>query len=174
MTIFKSPRMVRDLDYIRNISEKIEKKLSQSETDKIDAMTLEQLQDLDNVIKLANFMLTKYQNKKDVKSILEYFVSIIHESAESLEKVDDEVAELILSAEDYIGKIKEVHTRISEKCDIENSDHHYEVLESNENYATSAPKDSCENSSKNLTKFAIEINSQEYQQNSTKKNVQVI
>lgn len=174
MTIFKSARIGKDLDFIRNISEKIDRKLSQSDVSKIDNMTVEELQDLNKITKLANFMLTKYENKKDVFSILQYFVSIIHDSSESLEKVDDEVTELIISAEDYIGKIKEAHTRISEKYDIEDPGKLYDEFEFLGNSVHCNKKDEHENSSKNLTKFAIEINSQEYQQNSTKRNVQVI
>ena len=156
MTFLKSGRSFsKDLEFIRNISEKIDKKLSQSDSStdsKIDKLSIEELQDLSKIVGLADFMLYKYEDKKETKAILEHFVSIIRESAESIEEVDDEVSELIISSEDSINKIKEIHTNISKKYDFEKSD--IKTLD-----------DDLETSSNNLTKIAIEINSQEYQQN---------
>ncbi len=176
MTFFKSPRIGKDLDFIKNISEKIDKKLSLSDTTpEIDNMTVDELQDLSKISRLANFMLTKYEDKKEVHSILKYFVSIISESSESIEKIDDEVSELIISAEDSINKIKEVHTNISEKYDVGQNDLSYDGSEQYiENFDNVVEDHDSENSSINLTKIAIEINSQEYQENSTKRTIQVI
>ncbi|MFB5648289.1 MAG: hypothetical protein ACE5RM_02255, partial [Candidatus Nitrosomaritimum aestuariumsis] len=105
MTFLKPNRISKDLDFIKNISGKIDKKISQSDSSnlKIENLTLEELQDLRKIVGLADFMLHKYEDKKDTKSILEYFVSIIRDSAESIESIDDEVSELIISAEDSIG-----------------------------------------------------------------------
>ena len=163
MTFLKSNKISKDLDFIKNISGKIDKKISQSNPKnlKIENLTPEELQDLRKIVGLADFMLHKYEDKKDTKSILEYFVSIIRDSAESIESIDDEVSELIISAEDSIGKIKELHTNISEKYDLEKSGQNIEEYES-------------ENSANNFTKIAIEINSQEYLENSTEKKGQVI
>ncbi len=163
MTFLKPNRISRDLDFIKNISGKLEKKISQSDSSdlKIENLTLEELQDLRKIVGLADFMLHKYEDKKDTKSILEYFVTIIRDSAESIESIDDEVSELIISAEDSIGKIKELHSNISEKYDLEKSD-------------VKPDEGECKNSANNLTKIAIEINSQEYQENSTDKDAQVI
>jgi len=175
LTIFKSVRLSRDLDFIKNLSDKIDKKLSQSEKTQFDNLSIEELQDLSKISQIANFMLAKYEDKKEVRSILSYFVSIIHESAESIEKVNDEVSELIISAEDSINKIKEIHTNISEKYSFEDSEESFEDNDSNDETSNvEKMNDKFNNSSINLTKIAIEINSQEYQQNSTRKNIQVI
>jgi len=154
----------KDLEFVRNISEKIDRKLSQSNNSinpKIDKLSLEELQDLDKIVRIADFILFKYEDKKETSSLLKHFVSIIHDSAESIEEIDDEVSELIISAEDSINKLKEIHTDVSEKYDLEKSD-------------IKTIGEGSENSSNNLTKATIEINSQDYQQNSTEKNVQVI
>jgi hypothetical protein len=152
------------LEFVRNISEKIDRKLSQSNNStnsKIDKLSLEELQDLDKIVRIADFILFKYEDKKETSSLLKHFVSIIHDSAESIEEIDDEVSELIISAEDSINKLKEIHTNVSEKYDIEKS-------------GIKTIEDGPENSSNNLTKTTIEINSQDYPQNSTGKNAQVI
>ncbi len=165
MTFIKSGiTFSKDLEFIRNISNKIEKKLSNSDSStnkKIDKLSVEELQDLNKIVSLADFMLCKYQDKKETQSILEHFVSIIRESAESIEEIDDEVSELIISAEDSINKVKEIHTNISEKFDFKKSD-------------IKTQDEETENSSNNLTNLAIEINSQGYQHNSKDKNMQVI
>jgi len=165
LTFIKSGRnFSKDIEFVRKVSDKIDKKLSNSDKSinpKIDKMSVEELQDLNKIVSLADFMLCKYEDKKETRSILENFVSIIRESAESIDDIDDEVSELIISAEDSINKVKEIHTNISDKYDFDKSN--VDTLE-----------DDSENSSNNLTKFAIEINSNGYQQNSEEKDTQVI
>jgi len=165
LTFLKSGHIFsKDLEFVRSISEKIDRKLSQSNKfidPKIDKLSLEELQDLSKIVHLADFMLFKYEDKKETRSLLKHFVSIIRDSAESIEEIDDEVSELIISAEDSINKIKEIHTNVSEKYDLEKS-------------GIKTIKDGSESCSNNLTKSTIEINSQEYPQNSTDKNAQVI
>jgi len=103
LTFLKSRQnFSKDLAFIRDISKKIDKKIAQSSTSidsKIDKLSVEELQDLSKIVGLADFMLCKYEDKKETKYILEYFVSIIRDSAESFEGVDDEVSELIISSD---------------------------------------------------------------------------
>ena len=116
----------KDIERIRTISSKIDKKLSDtkhSDDNKIDKLTLEELQDLNKIVGIADFMLCKYDDKKEVHSILKHFVSIIFDTAKSLENIDDEISELIISAEDSINKVKYMNTRISEKSDFKKRYH---------------------------------------------------
>ena len=99
-------------------------------------------------------MLVKYADKKEMRSILKYFVSVISEAAGSIENLDDEISELIMSAEDSISKVKGIHVDISEKSDFKKKYH--DGPDYNEH----------ETSAINLTNFATEINTVEYQQNS--------
>ena len=147
----------KDLDRIKSISSKIDKKISEtksSDDKNIDKLTLEELQDLNKIVGIADFMLVKYADKKEMRSILKYFVSVISEAAGSIENLDDEISELIMSAEDSISKVKGIHVDISEKSDFKKKYH--DGPDYNE-YETSAI---------NLTNFATEINTLEYQQNS--------
>lgn len=148
---------LKDMGRIRAISSKIDKKLSEiksSEDSKIDKLTLEELQDLDKIVGIADFMMCKYADKKEMRSILQDFTSIISETANSLGDLDDEVSLLIVSAEDSINKVKEMHTNISEKSDFK------------KRYRDGPDFDEQETSAINLTNFATEINTVEYQQNS--------
>ena len=147
----------KDLERIKSISGKLDKRFQKAkptDEDKLDKLTLEELQDLDKVVGLANFMLTKYQDKKEMRSILKGFVDIISDSAKSLEEIDDEVSELILEAEDSISKVKDMHTHISDKSDFKGK------------YHDGPDYDEHETSAINLTKITTEVNTVEYQQNS--------
>lgn len=147
----------KDFQRIKEISAKIDKKLSKvkpSDDEKIDKLTLEELQDLDKIVKIADFMMCKYSDKKEMSSILRHFVSVVSETAVSLEDLDDEISELIISAEDSINKVKDMHTHISDKSDFK------------KNYHDGPDFNEEETSGINLTNFVTEINTVEYQQNS--------
>jgi len=146
----------KDIERIRTLSLKIDKKLSEAKPsdDRIDKLTLEELQDLNKIVGIADFMLCKYADKKEMRSILKHFVSIISDTANSLENLDDEISELIISAEDSINKVKDMHAHISEKSDFKKRYHN--GPEYNEH----------ETSAINLTHFGTEVNPREYQQNS--------
>ena len=141
-----------DLDQIKLFSEKIDKKLKSKIPDdsKLEKLTFEELQDLNKIVGLANFVLCKYEDKKETRSILKYFVSVINESSESIEGIDDEISHLIISAEDSINKVKDMHMNILQKSNMSN--------------ASSESKND-EYGSINLTNFTTEINTIEYQQN---------
>ena len=159
---FLNPKadLPKDISNIQSISAKIEKKLSASDV-KIDKLTLEELQDINKIVGLASFMLCKYEDKKETRLILQHFVSIIGESAQSMEAVDDDISELILSAEDSINKVKNMHSKLSEKSELEKS-----YLDESD--------DELKNGSFNLTNFTTRINTSKYQEKSQEDTVQVI
>ena len=76
MTFLKSNRIARDLQFIRTLSQKVDQKLSEKKSLDFDDLSVEELQDLHKLAGIANFLLTKYEDKKETKEILEYFVSI--------------------------------------------------------------------------------------------------
>ncbi len=146
----------KDIERIRALSSKIDKKISDvkhSDDDKIDKLSLEELQDLNKIVGIADFMLCKYDDKKEMRSILKHFVSIISDTASSLDNLDDEISELIISAEDSINKVKEMQSHISEKSDFK------------KRYHDGPDYNEAETSGINLTTLGTEINPIEYQQN---------
>ena len=152
---------LKDIERIRSISSIIDKKLSDvksSDADKIDKLTLDELQDLDKIVGIADFMLCKYADKKEMRSILQYFTSIITDTANSMSNLDDEISELILSAEDSINKVKDLHAHIDKKSDFKKK------------YCDGPEYDHAQTSGINLTNFVTEINPVEYQQNSSGHN----
>ncbi len=158
LTLLHSKRdFSKDIERVRSISSKIDKKLSEvksSDDKNLDKLSLEELQDLDKIVGIADFLLCKYSDKKEMRSILKHFVEIISDTSNSLSELDDEVAELIISAEDSINKVKDMHTHISDKSDFK------------KNYRNGPEYDEDETSAINLTNFVTEINTVGYQQNS--------
>ena len=151
----------KDIDRIRSLSTVIDKKLSEvkpSDEDKIDKLTLEELQDLEKIAGIADFMLTKYADKKEMRSILKNFTSVISETTDSMGDLDDEISELILSAEDSISKVKDLHAHIDDKSNFKKK------------YSDGPDYDQAQTSSINLTNFVTEINTVEYKQKSSGHN----
>ena len=151
----------KDIERIRSLSTVIDKKLSEvkpSDEDKIDKLTLEELQDLEKIAGIADFMLTKYADKKEMYSILKHFTPIITEITDSMGNLDDEISELILSAEDSINKVKDLHAHIDKKSDFKKK------------YCDGPEYNHTQTSGINLTNFVTEINPVEYQQNSSGHN----
>jgi len=143
----------KDIERIRGISSKIDKKLSEikpGEDSVIEKLSFEELNDLNKLAGIADFMLCKYSDKKEMSSILKYFTSIISETAVSIDEIDDEVSELIISAEDSINKVKDMHTNISDKSDFKKK------------YRDGPDYTEYETSAKNLTTFVTQIHSVEY------------
>ncbi|MDX1596466.1 MAG: hypothetical protein R3327_05945 [Nitrosopumilaceae archaeon] len=166
MTVFKKTGNFQiDLRNIKNITSTIDKKLKSKLTadQKIDGLSLDELQDLSKIVKLADFMMCKYEDKKEMYSILTDFVYMIKESADDITGLDDEISELILSAEDSIKKVKDVHSRLHKRTGIEHEDDSIKIEQI-----------LAETGSINLTKFTTEINTVGYQQNSEEESEQVI
>ncbi len=166
MTVFNTTRnFSKDLSYIKNLTSKIDKTIKEKSTpeQKIEGLSFEELNDLSKIVKLADFMLCKYEDKKEMQSILIDFVSMIKESAEDVTGIDDEISELILSAEDSIKKVKDVHSRLHKHTGMEKED---DSLKIEQILAETSPI--------NLTKFTTEINTVGYQQNSEEESGQVI
>ncbi|PJC50355.1 MAG: hypothetical protein CO032_05215 [Nitrosopumilales archaeon CG_4_9_14_0_2_um_filter_34_16] len=147
----------KDLDKLRYISSKIDQRLSDIKAPDdaiVDKLTVDELQDLKKIVGIADFMMCKYADKKEMRSILKHFVSIVSDAASSLENLDDEVSELIIAAEDSISKVKDMYSHISEHSDFK------------KNYRDGPDYNVYETSGINLTNFTTEINTVEYQQNS--------
>ncbi len=169
MTILSSSSKrdhLKDVSRIQALTSKIDKRLSEINSSssspinnaKVESLTFEELQDLDKIVSVANFMLCKYSDKKDMRLILKHFNSIISEAADSLSELDDEISELIISAEDSINRVKDIHGRISDKSDFKKQ------------YSDGPDYDAHETCVTNLTNPVIEVNTSEYQENHSDDN----
>ena len=169
MTLLKpNQNSTKDLAKIKKLSELVEKKLSKfdkKDEQKIDSLSFEELQDLNQILQLADYILCKYENKKEVHSILKDFVGIITKSTNSIEDIDDEINELVISAEGSIQRIKDLQTNVSDNYSIQNKAN---------SKASDSEEDAQETSGNNLTNSSTPAYTQGYQQTSRVEAEQVI
>lgn len=98
-----------DLADIRNFSKLVNKRLEEVNKNnefKINQLDVDELNDLNKLLQIADYILCSYEEKKELHSILKKFVDVINESISSIENIDDKTNELIISADSTISKIK--------------------------------------------------------------------
>src|SRR5574341_351729 len=102
MLNFKKTESVKDipdhLNQIKLLSSKIEEKIIQKGIDKedqfVETLSVEELKDLRQVMLAADYLLSKYQSKKDIKEFLEEFIGIIMHAANSVNILRDDMDDL--------------------------------------------------------------------------------
>jgi hypothetical protein len=114
----KSRNFTKDLKKISKFSILVEDRLSQFDKNKIKNLTFEQLQDLHQLTSIANFILLKNEDNKEVYSLIKDFVDMINNSTESMDMINDEIIEMIVSAESAISRIKNLQGDVSENFSL--------------------------------------------------------
>ena len=89
-------------------------RITRSKEEQVSRLSAEELRDFDKILQITSFLLCKYEDKKAVYSLLSEFVSTIHASIDSLDRIDDKISEIVLSADCGVRGIKEIHARVSE------------------------------------------------------------
>ena len=106
-----------DLDEIRNFSKLVNKRLEELNKKnelKINQLDIDELNDFNKLLQIADYILCLHEEKKDLHSILKKFVDIINESIDSIEVVDDKTNELIIEADSTINKLKNHQNNMAE------------------------------------------------------------
>ncbi|TLX68556.1 MAG: hypothetical protein E6L02_00400 [Thaumarchaeota archaeon] len=111
------------LDKIKNISSKIEQKIAEKLPDKddkfIETLSVEELKDLRQVIMAAEYLLSKYQDKKDIKVFLEDFIGIVLHAANSVNVLRDDLTDLIISAESAFHQLQSLHEEVTQDFSLD-------------------------------------------------------
>ncbi len=147
----KNRNFTKDLKKVRIFSFLTEKKLSEfnkKDEHKIENMTFEQLQDLQQLTSAANFILLKYEDNKEVYSLLKDFVDMIHNSSESVDLLNDKIIEMLVSAESAISRIKNLQGDVSEN---------FSLISTSKMNDENEPKITTKASTNNLTKSATAV-----------------
>lgn len=147
----KSRNFAKDLKKVRRFSSMIEEKFTQfdkNDQNKIKNLTFEQLQDLHQLTSTANFILSKYEDNKEIHSLLKDFVDMINNSMESMDLINDNIIETVVSAESAISRIKNLQGDVSEN---------YSLLSPNPQKAENTHKIVPKTSTNNLTNSATPV-----------------
>ena len=107
---------------IHGLSTKIEQKIAQKGTPKddnfVETLSVEELKDLRQVILASEYLLTKYRDKRDIKSFLEEFIGIIMHAANSVNVLRDELEDLVISAEVALQQIQTLHNDVTQNLTL--------------------------------------------------------
>jgi len=116
MDLKKQRNFIKDFKKIEKFSSLVEKRLLTFDKDKqrIEKLSFEELQDLNELLRLADYILTKHEDKKEVYVLLKDFVAMINNSSNSMDLLNDQIVELVVSAEAAISRIKNLQTDVSE------------------------------------------------------------
>lgn len=106
------------LHQIHLLSSKIEQKITQKSSGKdspfIESLSVEELKDLRQVMMAADYLLSKYQDKKDLKEFLAEFIGIIMHAANSVNILRDDLEDLVISAETALQQIQNLHDDVTQ------------------------------------------------------------
>ena len=106
------------LDKIKMLSSKIEQKITQKGKDEndsfIETLSVEELKDIRQVMLAAEYLLTKYQDKRDIKEFLQEFIGLILNASNSVNGLKDELEDLVISAEFALQQIQTLHNDVTE------------------------------------------------------------
>jgi len=116
MDLKKQRNIIKDFKKIEKFSSLVEKRLLTFDKDKqrTEKLSFEELQDLNELLRLADYILTKHEDKKEVYALLKDFVAMINNSSNSMDLLNDKIVELVVSAEAAISRIKNLQTDVSE------------------------------------------------------------
>jgi len=107
---------------IKGLSTKIEQKIAQKASSKddnfVETLSVEELKDLRQVILASEYLLTKYQDKKDLKIFLEEFIGIIMHAANSVNVLRDDLEDLVISAEVALQQIQTLHDDVTQSLTL--------------------------------------------------------
>ena len=142
----------KELRKVRHFSSIIIKKLKSESinSENINSFTFEELTDINKILSLTDFILTKYEHKKSMRLILNEFVDLITKSANSLESIDDDVEEMLISSTAEISRLKSIQHNFSKENDF--------IF--NENKPQN--EQNSKNSVNNLTRFSTDVYSPNY------------
>jgi len=120
MDFKKQRNLLKDFKKIEKFSSLVEKKLLTFDNDKqrIEKLSFDELQDLNELLRLADYILTKHEDKKEVYVLLKDFVAMINSSSNSMDLLNDKITELVVSAEAAISRIKNLQTDVSENYSL--------------------------------------------------------
>ena len=120
MDLKKQRNFIKDFKKIEKFSSLVEKRLLTFDKDKqrIEKLSFEELPDLNELLRLADYILTKHEDTKEVYALLKDFVAMINNSSNSMDLLNDKITELVISAEAAISRIKNLQTDISENYSL--------------------------------------------------------
>lgn len=86
--------------------------LSPADRRAVESVAPEDLRDFEAVLQAARYLMFKYDDRHEVRALMKDLVGIIERSTDGLGAIDDQISELVLSAEDSIRRIRDAQERM--------------------------------------------------------------
>ena len=101
-----------NLEKVKHFKSVIEKKIDSGDIQKFQNYEYEELNDFHKILQICEFILEKYESKRELSQNLKKFVSIIDSTLINLESLDEEINELTVSADFSLMKIQEFKSNL--------------------------------------------------------------
>jgi len=116
-----------NLERIQYIKSVIEKNIGQNHFN-IKNLEPEELCDYQKIMQICEFILVKHENKKSLHKNLKKLIDVIDSTMLSLEFLDDEINELVISADSSIDRLKDFKTNLTKHQEDEYTDAHSRII----------------------------------------------
>lgn len=113
---FDSTHFERDLGKVKQLSGLVRKKILEANPNydsKINKLSKDELEDLDSILALAEQIILKHHGKKEVYVLLREFVDMMKNWSVSIEEVNDQIQELLISAKSSVSEIESAKSDVS-------------------------------------------------------------
>jgi len=157
----------KDLAKVKKLSNLVEEKITKSnqkDLENVGKLSSEELDDLSQILNITNFILCKHEDNKELHSMLKELVRMINDSVNSIEILNDQISEQVISAECSIKRIKDLQSDVSDNFAFESIMKRRVHVDSVDS----------QHGANNLTKSSIPVYTHEYQQKSAVETEQVI
>mgnify|MGYP001210990499 CR=1 FL=1 len=101
-----------NLEKVKHFKSVIEKKIDSGDIQKFQNYEYEELNDFHKILQICEFILEKYESKRELSQNLKKFVSVIDSTLINLESLDEEINELTVSADFSLKKIQEFKSNL--------------------------------------------------------------
>lgn len=109
---------------IKTLSAKIDRKIQEKDDGKhdgfVESLSVEELKDLRQVMLASEYLLTKYQDKRDLKEFLEEFIGIMMHATNSINWLKSDLEDLVMSAETALEQVQILHGDVTHNLAFKN------------------------------------------------------
>lgn len=141
----------RDIDRIRSIRGSINGVLKETDPDRLARLDSGELGDLSGAMLMLECMLSKYQERREMRRILENLAEMMREAADGISAIDEEIAEASAGSAESYRRIREARLCMHSGPSMTDRESVLHILE-----------ETCPTI---FTKTAIQTDSAKYQQN---------
>lgn len=97
----------RDIDRIRSIRGAINRMLKETDPDRLAQLESGELEDLSGAMMMLECMLSKYQERREMRRTIENLADMMREAADGISAIDEEIAEASAGSAESYRRIRE-------------------------------------------------------------------